>query len=400
MNAWKQKCLMLLKDNELFVYNIGYAVVYMITIYLYVTRYSWPRYRLNSEGILITFWNEIPNVATIAPVVIAGLINWKFRNTGSIKTKINRAFKSVVGTLILFFYRVAVAVELPQVIFALVGIMQYALILLADSFFSESNVAINKLQIRGGILTDVVKNKINSDILGIQLFYVEQTTVDGKFCFRFKCIDHIEQDYADLNCTMALTLSVPKDDYGYFQVTFDTFKKIRRLKQSEYKKPFNSILDDSVKTLYERLKAIKEDEITKENSCEARLLIGYINLKKMLDSPELSYAKLDEGTIGIDPNIEKKLFTNVRTGLLGAMLFGSEYRYLFSYKKDGLKKGRQYCASLLNIPKIPEGSKVVCLTTISEKVQSDDLLKSTVEYIKAYEKEIEAQLVTKGGLVA
>ena len=54
-----------------------------------------------------------------------------------------------------------------------------------------------------------------------------------------------------------------------------------------------------------------------------------------------------EGELGLDTDVERRLFTLRRTGLLGAMLLGRNMRYLFDYHKDGYKTGRHYSASCL-----------------------------------------------------
>ena len=69
---------------------------------------------------------------------------------------------------------------------------------------------------------------------------------------------------------------------------------------------------------------------------------------------------------------ERKLFTQVRTGLLAAALLGIDSRYVFHYRKEGLKQGRKYCASqLICEEKYSEGvissqEMDICLFTVEE----------------------------------
>ena len=73
------------------------------------------------------------------------------------------------------------------------------------------------------------------------------------------------------------------------------------------------------------------------------------------------------GELGIRTDIEQRLFTLLRTGLLGAILLGPDLRYIFSYQKNGYKSGRQYSAICLSDFNGQSSSNRVCLFTLNNK---------------------------------
>ena len=96
-----------------------------------------------------------------------------------------------------------------------------------------------------------------------------------------------------------------------------------------------------------KLRALSLQDIEKVNCCEARLVLCYSNLERMVNTPTYSIVELEDGALGINEEIDRKLFTMTRTGILGAVPFGENLRYSFKYSKQGIKTGRQYSATVL-----------------------------------------------------
>ena len=108
----------------------------------------------------------------------------------------------------------------------------------------------------------------------------------------------------------------------------------------------------------------------------------------MVNTPTYSITELEDGTLGINEEIDKKLFTMARTGILGAVLFGENLRYSFKYNKQSIKTGRQYSASVLGVAGEESNSKLVCLTTIAERNGKSSVSDSLFQYVKRCENKI------------
>ena len=92
-----------------------------------------------------------------------------------------------------------------------------------------------------------------------------------------------------------------------------------------------------------------------------------------------------DGVLGLDDvEIEKRLFTYFRTGILGAMFLGQNDIYTFDYWKDGSKVGRKYCAFQIR----SEEKTLVCMVVLKER-KNNLLSKDIVEAIRKIEKKLD-----------
>ena len=119
-----------------------------------------------------------------------------------------------------------------------------------------------------------------------------------------------------------------------------------------------ALINVEINALNDKLLCIETENrtITKEDCCIARVLILYLAIRYSLirnKDENVTYANyvgeisLRDGDLNLKEETEKKLFSLVRTGLLGAILVGEDLRHVFFYRKDGVKKGRKYCASTI-----------------------------------------------------
>lgn len=366
------------------------AIIYIITIYLYATHYTWPKTIINVDNIPLIIWNEITNVSTVAPVVIFSLVNVKFRNVGTKKEKIVRLVESTFGTILFWFYRVAVTLELSSAFFAIVGFAQYIALLIIKiiSYSGEQDYIVTN---NGGIISRAIGTISNRNILSIQLFHVSHRSEDDMDKFIFRCIDHMENASrnvdCDVNCMMVTTLELPHEEYKAFLLAQTAYNMVMDSGLKKDEDDFLSTVDKEKTQLMKKLKALSLQDIEKVNCCEARLILCYSNLERMVNSPTYSITELEDGKLGINEEIDKKLFTMARTGLLGAVLFGENLRYSFKYRKQGIKTGRQYSAAVLGVTG-KESSKLVCLATIAERNGKSSVSDSLFQYIKRCENKI------------
>ena len=92
-----------------------------------------------------------------------------------------------------------------------------------------------------------------------------------------------------------------------------------------------------------------------------------------------------DGVLGLENiEIEKRLFTYFRTGILGAIFLGQNDIYIFDYWKDGSKVGRKYCAFQVN----NEEKMIICLVVLKKR-KNNVLSKDIVEAIKKLEKKLD-----------
>ena len=367
------------------------AIFYIITIYLYTTHYTWPKTIMNGDDIPLIIWNEIANVTTVAPVVIFGLMNVKLKNVGTKKEKIVRIVESIFGTVLFWFYRVAVALELSPAVFAIVGFAQYLVLLIIKiiSYGGEQDYIVTN---NGGIISRAIETISNRNILSIQLFHVNHKLEDGMDKFTFRCIDHMENASrnvdCDVNCMMVTTLELPHEEYKAFLLAQTAYNMVMDSGLKTDEDDFLSIVKKEKIQLMKKLKSLSLQDIEKVNCCEARLVLCYSNLERMVNTPTYSITELEDGTLGINEEIDKKLFTIAGTGILGAVLFGENLRYSFKYNKQSIKTGRQYSASVLGVAGEESNSKLVCLTTIAERNGKSSVSDSLFQYVKRCENKI------------
>ena len=367
------------------------AIFYIITIYLYTTHYTWPKTIMNGDDIPLIIWNEIANVTTVAPVVIFGLMNVKLKNVGTKKEKIVRIVESIFGTVLFWFYRVAVALELSPAVFAIVGFAQYLVLLIIKiiSYGGEQDYIVTN---NGGIISRAIETISNRNILSIQLFHVNHKLENGMDKFTFRCIDHMENASrnvdCDVNCMMVTTLELPHEEYKAFLLAQTAYNMVMDSGLKTDEDDFLSIVKKEKIQLMKKLKSLSLQDIEKVNCCEARLVLCYSNLERMVNTPTYSITELEDGTLGINEEIDKKLFTMARTGILGAVLFGENLRYSFKYNKQSIKTGRQYSASVLGVAGEESNSKLVCLTTIAERNGKSSVSDSLFQYVKRCENKI------------
>lgn len=366
------------------------AIIYIITIYLYTTHSTWPKTIINRDHIPLIIWNEIVNVTTVAPVVIFGLVNVTLKNIGTKKEKIVRLVESAFGTGLFWFYRVAVTLNLSPAVFAIVGFSQY-LVLLIIKMISHSCEQDYIVTNNGGIISSAIETISNRNILSIQLFRVNHKLEDGMDKFTFRCIDHMENtsknvDY-DVNCMMVTTLELPHEEYKAFLLAQTAYNMVMDSGLKIDEDDFLSIVKKEKIQLMKKLRALSLQDIEKVNCCEARLVLCYSNLERMVNTPTYSIAELEDGALGINEEIDRKLFTMTRTGILGAVLFGENLRYSFKYSKQGIKTGRQYSATVLGAEG-KENNKLVCLTTMAERNGKSSVSDSLFQYVKRCENKI------------
>jgi len=240
-------------------------------------------------------------------------------------------------------------------------------------------------------LKNIVGNLKNREVLSVQLFDLNAIENGEYTDFKLASIDHLVNSNNDVNCILSTILRLKTSDYEYFKLLLDTYEKVVETGQEEYKKTFLQSIDKTILELKRRLQDIDPQNVTKDDCCLARLLICYLNLAKLIDNPGYAIVELDDGQLDIDIELEKKLFTVFRSGLLGTILFGGKHIYAFRYRGDGYKTGRKYCTFSIDIKKADQRrtsqKEIVCLIALREN-EKYDIPYSVMQYIADCENQI------------
>jgi hypothetical protein len=114
------------------------------------------------------------------------------------------------------------------------------------------------------------------------------------------------------------------------------------------------------------------------------MIILYLTLENMLQDANSAGIQALDGVLGLENiEIEKRLFSYFRTGILGAIFLGQNDIYTFNYWKDGSKIGRKYCAFQIN----REERMIICMVVLRER-KNNILSKDIVDAIKNIEKKL------------
>lgn len=219
-----------------------------------------------------------------------------------------------------------------------------------------------------------LKNKL---ILSAQLYCFKREVKGASVSYELSAMDHVlrpDKSDSDLNGILSVTYTFPLQDETTFQVIQEAYWAFLDDGDDKTKAALIGMLTSEIDTLTKKLGEIVDvANVTSEHCCQARILLIYRAFYEMLIEPEkqsggenyIGELSIGEGCLGIPTEVEKRLFTLKRTGLLGAVLLGNKLRYLFSYHKDGLKTGRHYSATRLPDAK-GEPSNMICAFTLAK----------------------------------
>lgn len=232
---------------------------------------------------------------------------------------------------------------------------------------------------RGKKKLRIIGNIKNKKIIAAQVFSVKKVTTATDVTYTCNSLDYFLRNGHDINGILSVSYKLPRQRDNTFNVIRDSYLTFVADGSAETEKTLIDLLEIEKASLTAELQKISSSSaVTLEDCCTARLLIIYTAFLKMLKhvsgkdgsgwyGGEAYIGELSMGTgeLGIFPDIEHRLFTLLRTGLLGAILLGPDLRYIFSYQKDGYKTGRQYSAICLSDFANSTSNKV-CLFTLND----------------------------------
>ncbi len=341
---------------------VSATFIYFALIWVVVNKTKFVVAENGTANVWDIIHQEIPNLLTIVsfafPIVVSFIVKILDSNT----TRMYRVIWGILLAILIICYRIFVDLGIHRVLFAFFGIGTYIFMLIMALFYTKPT---ENAIVASGKLLKAIGPIYNKKILSVQLFKCDKTVKDGFVNIQFRNVDSVlNQQNEDVNCILSIGMRLSEEDYGQFQTSLWLYDRIIENGDEKNKEKLNKSIEEAKESLIDQLNGIDAEAVTKEECCMARLLLCYSLLEKMLVEPAIASLDLEDGESGLDINIEKKLFSFFRTGMLGAYLFGREHRYCFRYRRDGMKIGRKYCAFLLGTPNIED--ELLCLVTIKE----------------------------------
>lgn len=349
-----------------------YLIFYITFLYLLIKNYKPIEPIQKGKPFWETIYSEIFSLSAILPVICSILPNIVIKKFFPHLSGKYIWIWSVLLVTLIIVYHLGIAFEWHRFVFELIGILQLIICIITSLIlFSKGNIKQDK-SIYDQLLLNAIGKKIsNSHILSLQLFECNIKPIRNEQRFEFRIVDSVttKQEY-DVNSIDSLYLRLPIADYGQFYGSLMSYDDIIDKGDDTQKDELKTSIDSAIDALQKRLCNLKETDITKTDCCLARLLVCYKYLKNMIDSPESITLDIGEGDLGIDSALENVLFSSVRTGLLGGVLFGVSVgrRYFFRYRRGLMKTGRKYCASVIDSKTDEKGRtrQLICLVIIKE----------------------------------
>ena len=374
---------MIPKRGIYFFWFISYIIFAAVLGYLSKNYYKPIENLHGTKNILDIVMNELGNSITFVSGILCLVIDLISQKEKQITPWIKRII--AFSLFVLFnFCRCANALELTANQFSLVIFIFYLLNITLIVILS------NQVVIHGRIndlnLKDVLGKIGNQNIISIQLFDVEEIK-EGEYCkYIFKYIDALCQDENDINGMLSTTYKI-KDKYvSEMMLILLGYQKLIESGDEADKDTLISGIKNNKEKLLNELRQIKNiNDVNKEQCCVARMFILYLTLENMLQDVNSAGIQVIDGVLGLENiEIEKRLFTYFRTGILGAIFLGQNDIYIFDYWKDGSKVGRKYCAFQVN----NEEKMIICLVVLKKR-KNNVLSKDIVEAIKKLEKKLD-----------
>lgn len=361
---------------------VSYVVCAIALVILAMKYYEPIGISENSKDISDIIMDELGNSITITSGLVCVLLDIVVQK----ERQINAWTKRIVAFslfLLFNFCRCANALKLTANQFSIIIFVFYLINLLVILIVSNRG---NVLQLSNGLKLRSILGKIkNQNILSIQLFDVEEKR-EGEYCkYTFKYIDALCQDDNDINGMLSTTYKLKNEYVAEMRLVLLGYQKLIESGDEEEKSTLLSSINQNKEKLLNELMIIKTvDEVDKEQCCIARLIILYLTLENMLQDVNSAGIEALDGVLGLrNLEIEKRLFTYFRTGILGAMFLGQNDIYTFNYWKDGSKIGRKYCAFQIS----KEEKTLICMIMLKER-KNNIISKDIVEAIKKIEKNL------------
>lgn len=310
----------------------------------------------NEKSLIDIFVQTAKTTSTLVTALISLALPFILWLTKSEIPASQRVLFPGVGFVYLFLLRFSLHISNPDFWVTIFGILFFVGFLIW-SLYLHKNVLKKSLdsQIIVGALSPEKRvcgyfkrhiHKCHPVIESLQLYSISETSEVGETTYQIKYIDGYFKNDVEINAVLSLHLVTEKCLIEKFKAIIDQFDLYNdgvadTLEKQEALREFlKRAIVENVDELRRKLAVIDSvDSINVSHCCIARLIVAYLSILGCLEK-EVAVG-LEENSLGLAADIEQVLFTQKRTGLLGAILL-KKYSYIFSYKRIGDKEGRFY----------------------------------------------------------
>lgn len=205
----------------------------------------------------------------------------------------------------------------------------------------------SKLQAKAASYIKAKIKKCHTSIESIQLYSYYETKAEHSVEYSIEYIDGVKKPNIEINALLGMNLSLDIDTFEEAQGIITFYNNYNNAANEQQLDTSKTVLEEAITKGTKRIKSIlaeiKQTDTVKSADCSlARVLMIYCSILASLEK-ETTFVGFGDNALGLTKDIEQKLFTNKRTGVLGAILLRN-YPYGFYYNRNSDKSGRTYCS--------------------------------------------------------
>lgn len=338
--------------------NVLYVVISIVYVYRFVSFYNISYDSSTDMWGLI--WKELGNSFTIASGLLVVLAYFFSRKNKHLNNGL-RAYLACSIFILYCFGACASAIDLSVNVVLVIHFLFYVISVVVLICFNKEVHVVDKSAMRNALNTIT-----NKKILSVQVFSVE-TIKEGEYVkYEFKSLESMSRDKCNVNGILSAQYRIKSSYVTGLELVQLLYE---RVVENGEPNEINQLLDEIEKNKHELLeelvKIVSPDHVTEEDCCIARLYVLYLTLENILKNSTCTGIRIYDGILGLSNlEIERRLFSLVRTGILGGILLESNKIYTFDYHRNGKKVGRKYASFVVGT--LSKNKKLLCLTVIRE----------------------------------
>lgn len=174
-----------------------------------------------------------------------------------------------------------------------------------------------------------------------------ETKAEHSVEYSIEYIDGVKKPNVEINALLGMNLSLDIDTFEEAQGIITFYNNYNNAANEQQLDTSKTVLEEAITKGTKRIKSIlaeiEQTDTVKSADCSlARVLMIYCSILASLEK-ETTFVGFGDNALGLTKDIEQTLFTNKRTGVLGAILL-QNYPYGFYYNRNSDKSGRTYCS--------------------------------------------------------
>ncbi len=331
---------------------IFYLISYGVVIYFGIPKLEMLPYK-NDKNVFEIIWDCIETSQSLAVLIFTILLSVISYRRGKKYNKKTAYALSIYFFILYLFNCIITKTYIDQYLVAIVNVFSFVIGSISIIYFS--NDSSKDTEGHKSILKRTFDGKINrSHILSVQTYTIQESIIEKTCTIGISLNDYVCGVNGDTNAVVHAQYTLELDDKQKFDSIKNLYHKLIENPDETLIESFKDVLQKTIDDIYERLSKINSvQEVKKEDCCLARLMLIYLAyLERIKGEREWSSEYIGEyhftpGNLHKNTDVEKRLLTLLKTGLLGGFLVGNDAMYTFSYRDDGYKLGRKYGAFYL-----------------------------------------------------